>query len=255
MSNYFYSVDPIVILGNIPSEIEARNPTVFPRELTSRLSTYKTHPKLPFQNITDALTGTEILFDFSAAYNEDILVYHQTGGGKNSINALRHMQAQEEIIAAYQRRLGAIGTSYVSLHIRHTDYQSDFKHVIYKALRQPRPILLCTDNQKIKDKLLASTEAKRIFNFTSDLGSTDSPIHLKPTTDLGAAIQRRRNFDAIVDLLMLASSSQIFAAPIIGRIDKKRRISFKRPFLSGFSSLALSLQKNPQTLRRLLTSV
>ncbi len=247
-SNYFFSRDPDVILGPLPEKYAENDPTVFPKALQGRIFDYQTNPKIPFRNITDTLTGIEITFDFQKSYAEQILIHHQTGGGPSSVNALEILYLNPTLINALRWRQRIISTEYHGLHIRHSDYLSDFKGTIVAALRKQGNIFLCTDNEKIRNAIKNSKEKNRIFTFCESLGAENQPIHLKKNNLNASTDIYARNRDAILDLFTLSFATEIFSAPIIKRVDKGKVTRFKKPFYSGFAILASQLNRNRNIL-------
>ena len=68
---------------------------------------------------------------------------------------------------------------YLGVHIRHTDYRSDYHPVIGRIAAAPvAKVFLATDNQHILDEFRASLPGKQIFSFAEELSVDGTPIHL-----------------------------------------------------------------------------
>jgi hypothetical protein len=125
----------------------------------------------------------------------------------------------------------------VGVHIRHTDYQSDYGDLLERFKKKPpRRLFLATDNHSVLQTFRAELGTSEIFSFAQDLSLNGEPVHMAGSSGL---YPLRRNQDAVVDLLLLALAQSIQAAPLTGRTGWS---SFPR--YSGFSTLAIRLNRN-----------
>ena len=221
--------------------------SVFPHCLSGKLHTYKTATKKPFEPFYETVSNEAITFDFATNYKEDLVVSHQGAGGNLSLFALLRLKITKPIQDELLRRLKLIDGPYVSIHIRQTDYQSDYASAI-EALNKnpPRRLFVASDNQRIVDELMEKLPHTKIFSFSKNLSRDGHPIHFKNHKDKSLNFERNR--DAIIDLMMLGMSSYLVLCKISNGLTPD-----KKPNYSGFSLLAKLLHENKIILNHLLS--
>ena len=115
-----------------------RAASVFPDALCHRISTYETVWQQDAIGFADSERGQLISFDHTCDHDAQVLVYEQAGGGYTSLNALRRLgPLRADVAAEIVARLVPLGRGYDAVHLRHSDYETDF--VSY--LRELRPVL------------------------------------------------------------------------------------------------------------------
>ncbi|MGL4591461.1 MAG: hypothetical protein ACRCVZ_06440, partial [Aestuariivirga sp.] len=139
-------------------------------------------------------------------------------------------------------RVAKIGGPYLGVHVRHTDYRSDYHPLIRQlAGGEIARLFVATDNRKVLDEFRGALPGKQIFSFAEELSDDGSPIHLRGRR---VGNVHRRNCDAILDLLLLALSVGVVSADLLnGRRDFTK---------SGFAVLATELFKQKRYLSGLL---
>jgi len=246
----------------------------FPPSCKGRLDSYKTKMN---ENLihTDSYTNTKISFDFNKNYEEDLLVHDQFGGSGGQINCLARLKLTDEFRGDVLSNLSSlIGKTHMAIHVRHTEYQSDYKHFfeeIYDRCINQR-LLICTDSIEV------ISFAKSFFDKTEivtlGLPPDSGGIGLIAYATFQCNDQQRYNLmiAAFADLIGLATSKEIifcrltlgkFAdnptqnsdlTHIFKRINPNQIVPIGINGFSGFSAMAEQLRNNPLIIGQLLTS-
>ena len=240
-SNYFISKQPYLRLSaaNYRHLFDALQ--VFPTCLFGRVNSYPAVHIREKQGYCDAETSTRLSFDFNRLYSEPLLVHHSDGRNGNSLSALGRMRLHDRIVDTLVDRLRAIGSPYTGIHIRHTDYQTNYESELIKLQPViPGAIFLATDNRVVVEFCRSIFGDGRVYSFARLPDHPGKPVHL---FDAGDPIYEI-NKDAIVDLLLLALARQFFFLQIKNNIHGEQH--------SGFSVLANRLRSVPFLLHYLI---
>jgi len=147
---------------------------------------------------------------------------------------LKESSLVSEVLQKFKERRALLPSSYISLHIRNTDYTSDVVSFLNKLKLPSSSIFIASDNASTIE-ICKATLPGSVYSFSSiPKGSEGQNIHIDLRTD---ANNEDLNIDSIVDLLLLASGSEL-------------HVSLEK---SGYSQLAISLYKSKDTLRNLTT--
>jgi hypothetical protein len=242
-ANYFVSKRKYMQFGRARDRIGADETSVSPGVLAGRLNDY------PFRFDVDAMCYVEsasrapLTFDFSKDHTERVLVHHTGGGGVDSIAALRRMRLNQTLAKEVVRRRALLNDSYIAVHVRNTDYISNYKPIIADINdRDYRgQLLICTDDKNVVEEFRSGIRHADVVSLANLETGDDRRIHfLKPTDD-----SRSRNIDAICDLMLLALSNELFVAHLLPNEETPGGFS-------GFSLLAGLLHRDPTTLWNLL---
>jgi hypothetical protein len=245
LSYYFESRQNRLFLSLEDAPVDLEQLDVYPECLQGKLNSYQTSEKVPFQPFKERSSGQAIEFDFAKDYPHQLLVHHQGGGGKISSSALLRLKLTDYVKQALIKRFTKIDGSYWALHIRHTDYHTDYNSAIelIKKYRPPR-LFISTDNQLVLDEIISKLPETKILTFSKNLSKDGAPIH---KTRLGNKIDSEKNMDALLDLLMLSMATQLIICKISGG-----NVAYKLPTYSGFSLLSNQLWENKVILNHLL---
>ena len=186
----------------------------------------------------DPKTRVPIRFE-DKPYPHSILLHEQCGGGPGW-STLERLQLTTEACRAIWERLRHLPHKYTAVHIRNTDYSTDWKRfldsVSAKTLQQ-LPCLICTDNpatvQEARQYLPAATFLS-IYPFPQGLADGES-LHYSPK-----AQGWEYDIGMLADLVAMARAQSLF----IG--------SHQAGGFSGFGQLALDLHRRPHLVTRLL---
>jgi hypothetical protein len=238
MSYYFKSNLDSVILPEESAPLELNCHDVFPHFLQGRLNAYSVSWDPTAGSFVENSTGKPISFDFEKDYAETLLVHHDAGGGLDSLHALSCLTLQKHIRKSLLARLGIIGGAYDGIHIRNSDYKTNYKEVIASIKGDIRsPVFVATDSSEVLSYCNDVLGKQNVYSFSRFFSTIQVPLHYQ-LMDLKDT--RLRNIDAILDLLTLALARKLYVFPI--------QSDSPNPVYSGFSLLAEALSRNPQLL-------
>jgi hypothetical protein len=240
-SNYFVSTDPNLILDAADYRAEFDRLAVAPKELFGRVNAYVARWDGSILRSVDTETSQPLSPDMSIDYAETLLVSHSTGATGDAPQALARMKLHPILTGMLFERLRAIGQPYEAIHIRHTDYETDYGPLVERIRAAAQgPVFLATDHHGVLRHVRAVFGEARVFSFARLPEAPDRPLHhLREVENVF-----ERNSDSILDLLMLALARRLWVLPLKPNIYGAR--------YSGFSVLANQLQDTPAILRGLL---
>ena len=153
-----------------------------------------------------------------------------------SFSCLKRFTVSDVIKEQFYSRLAVIGNSYAGIHVRHTDYKTDYINFFdqVRKARVIKPVLLCSDSLEVIE-YGREFFGESVFTFSAIPDTGGNPIHHGHTPN-----KRQENMDCLLDLLMLAHSRTLCAT-------KTDRGSY-----SGFTRLALYLHRDPGIRDKLL---
>jgi hypothetical protein len=239
-SNYFDSLQGNLVLDadTVRDRLDALD--VSPAFLAGRVRACRPRYDAAQQSWIDEPSGRPVSFDFEHDHAATLLVHHAAGGGINSIRALARLRLREQLVDTLRARLAVVGRRYVGLHIRDTDYRTNYKALLGKApIEAGERVFLATDSATALAHCHAAFGVGRVFSFAALPKDGSRLHHIADRADAYA-----RNRDAIVDLLMLALARGFHMFQIE-----------PNPFgaqFSGYSVLAANLRSNPALLARLV---
>ncbi|MCG3267383.1 hypothetical protein [Yoonia sp. I 8.24] len=227
----------------IPAFDEATS--VYPSEICHRVSSYATNWVPQHKYFVDTETGRELNFDAAIDHSEQVIVYEQAGGGPASFAALDRLSFVPKFARLITNNLRHLNANFDAVHIRHSDYKTDFATFLtrLRPVLRGRQVLICSDSADAissASKILHPTTTLLSVTETPDLGGV--PLHSTDELDATEAL-----VDLLSDLIALSLSRRLFFTSLSGGHTDDLRIS-------GFSLLAFILNKNPDTVRRLLAA-
>lgn len=215
---------------------------VFPEFLSGRVNEYTASFDAALKGWHEPGDPRPVTFDFSKDYPHALLVHHQSGGGMHSQYALLRMRVEDALVAELGRRVREIGVPYAAVHIRHTDYASDYQEVLEHFRGTLRgPLFVATDNREVLEEFRLALGRERVYSFACLPPTAGDPLHRGQHPSASAYA---RNRDAILDLLMLALSKRLHITKLL-----------ENPYgatLSGYASLAQTLWSSKILLKTLL---
>ena len=189
------------------NEIRAINQEkCLPKFCSGRLDILDAYFLDPEKNYVDRASNESITFDFEVDHAETLLVHEQSGGGTLSFACLNRLYVAEPVRQQVLLAMKKLPKIYSAIHIRNTDYQSNYKNERDRKAATISAItdLLALGGSKFfyymggehghpsgysvlaahlcNNKSLINSLLKRDLNFCSDL-SKPKAIFLLPTQD------------------------------------------------------------------------
>ena len=178
-----------------------------------------------------AAVGTS---DFERDHSEQLLVYEGSGGGTASFDLLPRLRLAPHVRRRVQDAIAALEPGYSALHVRNTDYRTDYRTLLRRVsrMRIEGPVLVCSDDPRMV------AYARRVLRnsvlaFPPRAGSRNAKgaLHLPDSyaTQLEA---QNAAVESIIDLMALANAQRLFCGTVMSGL------------VSGFSQLACHLCRN-----------
>jgi len=209
------------------------------RGTTKPLHSMTTYPKYLFKKIDEDIDSPKLCMNINKSFNEDILFYRRCGRilspeyyYKHFLSICRLTPLVKEV---YSERKAKLHDDYISVHVRNTDYKSDVDGFIKKHSKifETNPIFLATDDYNTVQKF-KELYGNQVYSFAKIKPLDGAKAHHKK--DMTPKENRTLTIDAIVDLLLLAGGTTVYA-------------SSKE---SGYSKVAKLLHDTPKILTHLL---
>jgi hypothetical protein len=213
---YYFDAPPNAIVSqeDIQSLLRAESVSIFPAHLCKSGLNYNKRWNDDLLAFSTDEDRSSLNLDFSKSYAERIIVHHACGGGMHGKSVMHQFPISRSLRTIIAQRRLALPEEYIGVHIRHTDYRTDYHSLIdqllkYEAIREQRaPIYLATDNPEVVEYAVHKLPSP-IFNFAR-LIHVDRNLHT--TEKLPKVIV---NLDAFCDLFLLASATHFVAAKMI----------------------------------------
>lgn len=263
-----------VIFHMTPSLLNNLNQlSAFPTSCAGRLNNYKTRLDEHLK-IVDNETGLPITFDFTKNYKEDLLIHDQFGGSGIGINCLARLKLTEKFRGDVLSTLSPlIGKTHIVVHVRHSDYQTNFAHAfkeIYEKSINQR-LLICSDSLGVINFAKSFFDQSEVFTLSlpPDTGGIGLPNYA--TFYCNDEQRYELMVQAFADLIGLATGTKtIFCKLTPGEFgdaaSKHQDFSTYSTFIrnnptknigvngfSGFSVLVNSVKKNYSIISQLLS--
>jgi hypothetical protein len=204
----------------------------------------KTQTKNTVKFLLDFLKirGKDLRIDLKSQIENDaqVIIHHMSGGGEGSIKSIGLFRLKNEIRSKILSKIKSIGDKYDAIHIRHTDYQTDFISLfesIAPNLTGKRVLILLKGSEIFKGAEVITWNPKIVTDLSKNKAR---PLHFQwnlPTEQIF-----ENNINMLSDLIALANATNLY----IGKLENNIFDSE----VSGFSKLALNLHENPNELER-----
>jgi hypothetical protein len=246
----------------------------FPPSCKGRLNNYKTKLDQNLNHV-DPDNDAKLSFDFNKDYLEDVLVHDQFGNCASGINCLARLKLTNIFRGDLLSCLSPlIGKTYIAIHIRHSDYQTEYKRAfeeIYEKTINQR-LLICTDSVEVIR--FANTFFDRSEVFTLSLPPDTGGVGLPTYATFHCDDMQRYDLivKAFADLIGLATAKEVIFirlslgifndttseysdfSHIFKKINTNQMVPVPANGFSGFSVLVDSLRKNPFVINQILTA-
>lgn len=207
-SNYFVSKQENFVLDASPYLGAFESLLVYPNCLTGKINTYqaKWHEVNNKFLFVEKETATPIQFDFETAFEEDVLVHHQCGGGAQAISLGKRLTITQNLFEELVYRLDSIHGEFDAVHIRHTEMKSNYHEAIEQLQKKYfTKLFVATDNRSMLEIIRSTFPEKSIISFSRLPEKAGQPIFFG-YTDVPIKIANR---EAILDLFTLAFAKSL----------------------------------------------
>jgi len=230
----------------IPSEVTFESSlSVLPQMPVRELFDYSV-ADVPGRGLCKQGETTPLTFDFLLDHPQSILLHHAYGGGTSGILALERLSLSSDLRGFIQDRLDLLAgnLNYIGVHVRHTDYQSNY-----------RQFLAGLESNYSGERVYVATDSSEVIHFASEIFAErlipnqtrffnlvgESTLHSFSDPETA----RDRLFDAICDLFFLAISKEFVPC----QLAEGQSVAW-----SGYAVLANQIRQNPPLVSRLLHS-
>jgi len=214
-------------------------------EYATRIQLHETISHLEWRLPVEHVSSKSLGISFDADYSADLVVHENYRTGALASSLLRRLVFQRNISDEISTRLRELRKhKYLGVHIRNSDIKSDY-HEFFARMKENfdnQTVLICSDDYHVieyakhhlgKSVVLTSSEIP-------DLGGQPYQI---PFVD-GEEARRKLSLDALVDLIALGESQELFSTLIVNR----------EVIHSGFSQLAAELCADKSISRELFNA-
>jgi len=182
------------------------------------------------------MDDTLVTYDLNREFNETVLVYSMFRLGEPGFTELLQFCSFSKIVVdAYKKTRARLPKSYVSVHIRNTDYESNVAEFMEKhsSELENKAIFLASDNKQTIDQFKERYGANLYsFAFIPDNGG--KPIHENYVRTKEES--KKYNTETLVDILLLAAADEYYYSNA----------------QSGFSKTVTELRNDKRLLDRLI---
>ncbi len=180
-------------------------------------------------------------FDFRKNHPEPVILHESGGGGKLAYHLLDRLKLSPGILDEVFAKLANLPKNYVAVHVRNTDYQTDYKALFGRIRPQVsgENLLVCSDDANVISYANSFFTDSRVFQSSEIPITHGLPLH-DPSTFSDPISRRAATANAILDLLALGRAKHVF----ITRHAKGQT--------SGYSKLARHLCDNKYVIDQVL---
>ncbi len=175
-----------------------------------------------------------------------IVVHHCSGGGENSLHCLGLMRATQWLSHDIHQTIASLGDNFDAIHVRHTDYLSDYEPFI-KSLKNQligRRVLVCSDNPHVIRYVQHELSGSEVFTFETTIGQTlcqpsgrqipPRPAHYQWHLERTERVERNKR--VFVDLFAMSRAKHLHYCSV----SRNGWTGY-----SGFARLASNLAQHP----------
>ena len=224
------------------NEIRAINQEkCLPKFCSGRLDILDAYFLDPEKNYVDRASNESITFDFEVDHAETLLVHEQSGGGTLSFACLNRLYVAEPVRQQVLLAMKKLPKIYSAIHIRNTDYQSNYKYYFSKLAKRfiGRPVLVCSDDDGVIKYAKSFFQGANIMTLSDRENIDGKPLHLTSSYE-NERDRKAATISAITDLLALGGSKFFYY------------MGGEHGHPSGYSVLAAHLCNNKSLINSLL---
>jgi len=183
----------------------------------------------------DTASGILLKFDFDKDYDEEILLYHDCGGGIGSHEVFDYLRFSPQILQKIATYSSKIPRPYTAIHLRGTDgFETDYDDLFrYVAEISCTNLFVASESKYVLNEGHRRLGMHNIYTFR-DFTRADFPVHMY-NRDIPLTHDRSTiNAQTFIDLGALALSDNFLA------LEK----FYSKRWISGYNKLAYFLHLN-----------
>lgn len=209
--------------------------TAYPEVITGNFGKYTCTHIEEFEARVEITTNTQLTFDFQETYPQGVLLRESLGGGLASEEAIKRFTLRPEVRDEVVTELKKLPPSYVGVHVRNTDYVTDYKAFFEVILPKVtgRTVLVCSDDAEVIEYAREYFELSEVISSSSTSVPKGSRLH-EDISYPDAAACKQAAINSLIDLFALAGSESLYYTDVT------------RGRTSGFSMLANHLYLNKE---------
>ena len=151
--------------------------------------------------------GRDARVDLAVDLADRVVLHASSGGGDLGVHFLEKLVLRDEVKAHLAERIAPLGGGYTALHIRNTDWETDYVSAFAAARRQikGRKVLVCSDDSRALQYFDETYGGMCRFHTTSGLNNVDGrPLHYAEGRDV-----YQTNLEMLTDVYALAMGRRI----------------------------------------------
>lgn len=215
---------------------QVKSMSILPRGFSLTESVRQIEGKLVWGENDEAVT-----FDFSEDHPEDLLVHWQSGGGR--YRALSRFQLAGHNVELIKKHLLDLPPDYDSLHVRNTDYKTDyFEPLVHLASRRTDvPLVVCSDSNVVLDSARKIVSQRPVMTFPNHPIDLGRPLHRDFDDYPGSSdpVMRTSAHRLFAEILTLTGARTFYLCPVT------KAYPNGTPRFSGFSRMLEFLVTHP----------
>jgi hypothetical protein len=207
--------------------------SAYPDVVTGRFGEYTCTHIEGIEARVEIPSNLPLSFDLSKIYEQGVLLRESLGGGHDAEQVVKRITLKEEVRVQVKRALELLPSSYVAVHVRNTDYITDYKPFFEQLFPKVtgRAVLVCSDDQEVLDY------AKEFFELSTVVWSSQTPVKkgMRLHADISYEDEAsciKATINSLIDLFALSGAERLYYTDVT------------RGRTSGFSMLANFLHKH-----------
>ena len=129
-------------------------------------------------------SGVPLTFDFSVNYQEEVLLHEQFWSGPmRSPMFFEFFSFKDAVLQDILKRLLQLPPIYESVHIRNTDYTTDYRSFLsYLVPTRKVPLLVCSDSSEVLHYARENFSG-RVITLSNFENPSNEPLHARPISN------------------------------------------------------------------------
>ena len=200
------------------------------------------------------LKGASLAIDLHSLVENksEVIIHHMSGGGEGSLEAIKLFKLTHDIRHIIQDKIKTLGPNYVAIHIRHTDYRTNYRGYLptLKSELKGERVLICSDNYEVINYTKELFDESIVLHFIKNQQPKKTPSNHLPLHfqwDLSSEEIYCNNVAMLTDLIALAKAKKLYTTRLTEN-------GLHLVSLSGFSALAANLNAHPDILQNWVES-